>query len=202
MQALFERTTTPMVLVDDERRYRDCNPAACDVLATSREALLTMRLDERVPAETLPGLDERWQRFLKLDAHSGASSLVTADGAVVYVHQSSTPNVLPGLHLLVFVPDGDDTALDEIIEEAGEDIGDKTQALTPREREVMTMLALGDTGAEIAEKLFISPETVRIHVRNARRRLGARTRAQAIALALRDGEIELGSLDGSSTPNG
>jgi len=83
LQALFERSTTPMVLVDDERRYRDCNPAACDVLATSRETLLTMRLDERVPAETLPGLDERWQRFLKLDAYSGASSLVTADGAVV-----------------------------------------------------------------------------------------------------------------------
>jgi DNA-binding CsgD family transcriptional regulator len=103
---------------------------------------------------------------------------------------------------MVFVPDGDDTALDEIIEEADEDASDKALALTPREREVMTMLALGDTGAEIAEKLFISPETVRIHVRNARRRLGARTRAQAIALAIRDGEIELGSLDGSSTRNG
>lgn len=111
------------------------------------------------------------------------------------------PNVLPGLHLMVFVPDGDDAALDEIIDEADDDTGDKTQVLTPREREVMTMLALGDTGAEIAAKLFISPETVRIHVRNARRRLGARTKAQAIALALRDGEIEL-ALDGSSTRNG
>ena len=73
-----------------------------------------------------------------------------------------------------------------------ERLGDNARVLTPREREVITMLALGDTGAEIAEKLFISPETVRIHVRNARGRLGARTRAHAIALALRDGEIELG----------
>src|SRR5688572_6934842 len=141
------------------------------------------------PTSQPPG---HWGKGIGYRAYAGAIRAV--DDA-----KSSTPNVLPGLHLMVFVPDGDDTALDEIIEEADEDTSDKAQALTPREREVMTMLALGDTGAEIAEKLFISPETVRIHVRNARRRLGARTRAQAIALAIRDGEIELGSLDGSST---
>jgi DNA-binding CsgD family transcriptional regulator len=46
------------------------------------------------------------------------------------------------------------------------------------------------TGAEIAERLVVSPETVRMHVRNARARFGARTRAQLIAIAVRAEEID------------
>ena len=45
------------------------------------------------------------------------------------------------------------------------------------------------TTTTAAERLGISPETVRTHVRNAMNKLGARTRAQAIAIAMRDGEI-------------
>jgi DNA-binding CsgD family transcriptional regulator len=45
------------------------------------------------------------------------------------------------------------------------------------------------TTAAAAEQLGISPETVRTHVRNAMNKLGARTRAKAIAVAMRDGEI-------------
>ena len=45
------------------------------------------------------------------------------------------------------------------------------------------------TTTAAAEQLGISPETVRTHVRNAMNKLGARTRAQAIAVAMRDGEI-------------
>ena len=65
------------------------------------------------------------------------------------------------------------------------------QHLSPREREVMTHLAGGATGTEIAELLQISPETVRNHIRSAREKLGARTRAHAIARALQTGEIVL-----------
>ncbi len=64
-------------------------------------------------------------------------------------------------------------------------------ALTPREHEVMWMLAHGATGTEIAEALVISHETVRSRTRSARRRLGARTRIHAIALAVHSGEIEM-----------
>lgn len=199
---LFERSSTPMVLVDDERRYRDCNAAACEALAATREELLTMRLDDRMPPERLPGLDERWGRFLKLRTYSGQSSFLTRDGRVVEAHQSSTPNVLPGLHFLVFTPAGEQAILDEVVEKADAKSDAETRSLTPREREVLTLLARGLTGTEIAERLSLSPETVRIHVRNARGRLGARTRAHAIALALLRGEVELGRIDAASTPNG
>jgi hypothetical protein len=59
------------------------------------------------------------------------------------------------------------------------------------------MLAEGLSGAAIAERLVLSPETVRTHVRNAMDKLGASTRSQAVALALELGEIG----DGPSAPN-
>jgi DNA-binding NarL/FixJ family response regulator len=58
--------------------------------------------------------------------------------------------------------------------------------LSTREHEVLLLLADGMTGQSVAEQLFLSPETVRTHVRNAMRKLGAHTRSQAIAMLLRD----------------
>lgn len=57
--------------------------------------------------------------------------------------------------------------------------------LSPREREILDLLADGMTGQGIASSLFLSPETVRTHVRNATTKLGARTRVQAVAIAVR-----------------
>lgn len=56
-------------------------------------------------------------------------------------------------------------------------------ALSPREREVMSLLAKGQTMDEVAGTLFLSVLTVRTHVRNAKEKLGARTTYQAIAMA-------------------
>jgi len=61
--------------------------------------------------------------------------------------------------------------------------------LTRREREILGLLADGMSGAQIADKLVLSPETVRTHVRNAMAKLGASTRSQAVALALQRQEI-------------
>src|SRR5687768_11729819 len=61
--------------------------------------------------------------------------------------------------------------------------------LSAREREILSYLAEGLSGAAIAERLVLSPETVRTHVRNAMEKLGASTRSQAVALALESGVI-------------
>jgi DNA-binding NarL/FixJ family response regulator len=58
-------------------------------------------------------------------------------------------------------------------------------SLSARELEVLELLADGLNGQMIAERLFLSPETVRTHVRNATSKLGARTRVQAVALVVR-----------------
>jgi DNA-binding NarL/FixJ family response regulator len=54
---------------------------------------------------------------------------------------------------------------------------------------MLMLLAEGLSGEEIGEKLVLSPATVRTHIQNAMVKLGAHTRGQAIATALRGGEI-------------
>jgi DNA-binding CsgD family transcriptional regulator len=61
--------------------------------------------------------------------------------------------------------------------------------LSVREREILGLLAGGESGAQIAEALVLSPETVRTHIRNAMSKLGASSRAQAVALAFQRNEI-------------
>ena len=63
--------------------------------------------------------------------------------------------------------------------------------LTDRERELLALLAQGFDVEAIAEELCLSPETVRTHLRNALQKLGASTRAHAVAIAVRVGEITL-----------
>jgi DNA-binding NarL/FixJ family response regulator len=63
--------------------------------------------------------------------------------------------------------------------------------LSPREREIMHLMAEGLTAERIAESIGVSVETVRTHVRNVIRKLRARNRVHAIAIALERGEIAL-----------
>jgi DNA-binding CsgD family transcriptional regulator len=65
----------------------------------------------------------------------------------------------------------------------------RTGPLSNREREVFGLLADGLSGAQIAERLVLSPETVRTHIRNGMAKLGASTRSQAVVIALQRGEI-------------
>jgi DNA-binding NarL/FixJ family response regulator len=65
----------------------------------------------------------------------------------------------------------------------------RSGVLSPREREILGLISQGLSGEEAAKQLFLSSETVRTHVRNAMSKLGAATRAHAVALALQRGEI-------------
>ncbi|HYZ27960.1 MAG TPA: LuxR C-terminal-related transcriptional regulator [Thermoleophilaceae bacterium] len=65
----------------------------------------------------------------------------------------------------------------------------KQTVLTPREREIFALLARGLTAIQIAELLYLSPLTVRTHIQNGKERLGARTRMEALSIALKRGEI-------------
>jgi len=66
------------------------------------------------------------------------------------------------------------------------------KTLSEREAEILAMLARGLTGEEIAQRLVLSPETVRTHVRNAMGKLEARTRTEAVVKALEREEIQSG----------
>lgn len=61
--------------------------------------------------------------------------------------------------------------------------------LSPRERQILELLAHGCRATEVASELGLSPETVRTHVRNAMRKLEATTRVQAVAIAVENGAV-------------
>ena len=71
-----------------------------------------------------------------------------------------------------------------------EPVGGRSARLSAREREVVQGLAVGDSTEQIGLSLEMSPHTVRTHLRNIMRKLDARTRAHAVAIAIGDGAAQ------------
>ena len=77
----------------------------------------------------------------------------------------------------------------EIVAQLAEHLSDET--LTVREVEVLREVAGGNRNRDIAEHLFISEETVKVHVKHVMEKLGASDRTEAVAIAIRRGIIQL-----------
>lgn len=72
--------------------------------------------------------------------------------------------------------------------------GTTAEGLSPREREVLSLLVDGLTNKEIANELCITETTVKLHTTNLYRKLGVRSRSQAIMVAVRDHIVNLDGL--------
>ena len=68
-----------------------------------------------------------------------------------------------------------------------QDVGDKVESLSPREREVLALVAAGQTNKAIADTLYVSPNTVKTHVSSLLHKLHVDTRVQLAAIATRRG---------------
>jgi DNA-binding CsgD family transcriptional regulator len=115
----------------------------------------------------------------------GTFELLMPDQARLRVDYSATANVEPGRHLsiLMFPPQASEADVSEVAR--------PEVLLTPREREVLAMVAMGRGSSWIAAELGVSVSTVETHVRHCLEKLGARNRAHAIALGLQAREIRL-----------
>ena len=77
----------------------------------------------------------------------------------------------------------------QIAANLAEYLGD--EALTTRETEVLRCVAEGSRNRDIAERLFISEETVKVHIKHIMEKLNASDRTQAVSIAVRRGIIQL-----------
>jgi len=77
----------------------------------------------------------------------------------------------------------------EIAAQIAEHVGE--EPLTARELEVLELVAAGKRNRDIADRLFISEETVKVHVRHIMEKLGARDRTAAVAIGVRRGILHL-----------
>lgn len=167
---LFRRTRYAMLLVDDDQRYVAANEPACRLLGLSSDELVGQTIAQVTPPELRNQVPAMWERFLTEGALEGHCELLRSDGRRIEVTFSATANVVHGLHLSMIA------LVDDHEEEEPRAGGERSVSpISPRELEVLHILALGYTNSEVGEQLGISSETVRNHIRNARERLGART---------------------------
>jgi DNA-binding CsgD family transcriptional regulator/DNA-binding transcriptional MerR regulator len=184
--ASFRSSFVPMLVADDQRRYVDVNPAACLLLRLSREEILRLRIDDLTPAGRADVTAALWEAFLRDGTQTGTFELGMPDGARLTVDYSAKANIEPGRHLsLLYLPASKRGSAPSGSGSAA------TEQLTDREREVLTLIAMGARGASIAVTLGVSRATVQAHVRRCLAKLGAKSRAHAIAIGLERGEITM-----------
>jgi DNA-binding CsgD family transcriptional regulator len=184
-----------MLIIDDERRWVTGNHAAADLLATPLDEIPWHMIDDFAPPASLPTIQEAWESFLKAGSAEGWTRLIVPGHTQISIEYAAVANVLPGRHLVMYVtpdedfPEGAQDLARSAAATTGTDRQGEQAQLTEREREVLVLVAMGAQTREIAEKLFLSPETVKSHVQNSLDKLGASTRANAVAMALMGGQI-------------
>jgi PAS domain S-box-containing protein len=176
---VFERTSNPIVLLDGERRIDDLNNAALSLFGVADKGeLLGKLIDDSIsPAEREQAVRD-WEGSVHSGEYTGKRVLLRADGTEVPIDFAARLADIGERRLTIYVVAAHDAAYKPSAQLAD------NLPLRSREREVVTLIALGLDTDEIAERLYISPSTVRTHVRNAMGRLGAHTRAQLVAKVL------------------
>jgi two-component system, NarL family, invasion response regulator UvrY len=137
---------------------------------------------------------DRRARILAFTMHCGAAYALKAfeAGACGYVTKSSAAEEL--LRAIAVVARGERALSDDIAREiAAERLGDGrslAQDLGPRETEILRLVTLGRTTEEISEFLHLSPKTVQNYHYQIKSKIGARTDAHLVWLALAAGIVE------------
>jgi DNA-binding CsgD family transcriptional regulator len=180
----FDTAPVALLAASDDRRIVHVNQRWSDLTGYDADAAEAMRIDDLLAPESRPGIEMRWSDLVATGLATARIVMLRPDHVRVPIRYGAFANVLPGVHVAACLaePGQDSRALRPArARRAGQ--------LTRREQESLRLVAMGMTTTAAADQLGISPETVRTHVRNAMNKLGARTRAQAIAVAMRDGEI-------------
>ncbi len=167
---------------DAIQRFREHQP---DV------TLMDIRLPDMSGIDTLIAIRSEFPeaRILMLTTFEGDVEIQRAlqAGARGYMLKSMPPSeLLAGIRE---VHAGKKRIPPEVAAQLAEHMGE--EALTARELEVLQQVAGGNRNRDIAGRLFIAEETVKVHVKHIMEKLGAKDRTEAVAIALRRGIIQL-----------
>jgi DNA-binding NarL/FixJ family response regulator len=183
------RNQPDMVLVaeafngrDGVQRFREHTP---DV------TLMDLRLPDMSGIDAMIAIRSEFPeaRIIMLTTFAGDVEIQRAleAGARAYVLKSMPPREL--VEVIRQVHSGKKRIPPEIAAHLAEHYSD--EALTGREIDVLKQIAGGNRNRDIAEKLFITEETVKVHIKHLMEKLGAADRTQAVAIGVRRGIIQL-----------
>ena len=101
LHAIFHSALDAIVLTDDEARFVDANPAACELLGYSREELIGQSIVDILPESERDRVDAILGQFWERGGHHGAYQVFRSDGTARDIEYRTAGNVLPGLHLTI-----------------------------------------------------------------------------------------------------
>jgi DNA-binding NarL/FixJ family response regulator len=153
--------------------------------------LMDLRLPDKNGIDALIAVRAEYPeaRIIMLTTFEGDVEIQRAleAGARGYILKSSPPKEL--VEAIRQVHAGKKRIPAQVAAQLAEHVAD--EALTEREIEVLGQIAGGNRNRDIADKLFITEETVKVHIKHIMEKLGASDRTQAVAIGLRRGIIHL-----------
>lgn len=178
--ALLEAVAVPAYIVDNELRVRWQNAASRELVGDLRGRLENS--SNVVPEDLDRARDAFTQKQNGAEHTEVELSVLRRDGTRARVVVSSVPLKDPAGAMI------GSFGLIQVLGEL-EPASERPPRLSPRERETLTLLAAGNSTNEMAERMSISKETVRNHVKRVLRGLDANSRVEAVAKAHRAGLV-------------
>jgi PAS domain S-box-containing protein len=140
LSALFESALDAIVVVDDDRRFLEANPAVGEVLGMSREELLGRRMDHFSDSDGDHRLRRTWDSLLERKRVRGEYDFKPAGGAPRTLEFSATADFEPGRHLLVL-----------------RDVSERAKAEDELQHRVAQHVAIADLGLEALGAASVQP---------------------------------------------
>jgi DNA-binding NarL/FixJ family response regulator len=156
--------------------------------------LLDINLPNLSGIEAIPLFKEKFpeQKIIMLTIQDDEESILSAirAGADGYILKKTNPQKI--IEAIQLVYEGGSVLTPMVAKQVlaffkpEKAVNDSTVSLTPREKEILTLITQGMSTIVIAETLFISPQTVRNHIKSIYEKLQVHSKAQAVAKALKE----------------
>ena len=178
-RSLVDSLVIPASLHDVEGRFVHINAAAERASGKSNAELLGRPMTELLPREAHANVEAQFRRAIELGVPTDfETAFIDETGHLRGVRVQQLPlrvgDAIVGVLTLAF----------EVPRPPAEIIGlGPEPRLTPRQRQILELIASGLSTAEVAKELTLSTETVRNHLRNASKELRAHSRVESIATA-------------------